>query len=159
MIILSVGRAADPRVRETIGANLRRIALKKTGGVVGDAAKLVDMPQGQFSGYSRGLRGFAIETLIRLAAILECSLDDLVRGVDPVYTAAAFKRRYPSLPADLAPVVAELADMNVEDRAPMLGLIQQWLDPAGARRSGPATAPTAEMSPEVSTTRRAARRR
>lgn len=95
-----MARSADPAVKTQIAANLQRV-VRTLRISVKEAAKRVSLPQSQFSGYLRGHRGFAIETLLRLAAGLDCSLDELVRGVDLNYSRQALRRHYPELEEDL----------------------------------------------------------
>lgn len=93
-----MARLVDPRVRRVIGANLKRQLRGKNTKVVADD---VEMSVGQLYGYSNGLRGFSLETLLRFAVALNCSIDDLVAGVDAEYTRAVMKRRRSDLVAEL----------------------------------------------------------
>lgn len=93
----AMARQADPRVRARIAKNLRRLLGTMEIGV---AAKKMKMPQAQLSGYINGHRGFSIETLIRFAVNLNCSLDDVVNGVDVEYARSAAKRLHAELESD-----------------------------------------------------------
>lgn len=95
-----MARNANPAVRAQIAANLQRIVGALNISVT-EAAARVGLSQSQFSGYLRGHRGFAIETLLRLAAGLNQPIDELVRGVDVNYGRVALKLRYPELEDDL----------------------------------------------------------
>lgn len=92
-----MARLADPRVKAQIAKNLRRLIGDRD---VGGVAKTLKMPQAQLSGYINAHRGFSIETLLRFAVMLKCSLDDLVYGVDLEYTRAATMHQYPELETD-----------------------------------------------------------
>lgn len=92
-----MARQANPRVRARIAKNLRRLLGTREIGV---AAKSIGMSQAQLSGYANGHRGFSVETLLRFAVNLNCSLDDLVTGVDVEYSRCAAKRLHAELEGD-----------------------------------------------------------
>lgn len=133
-----MARTADPRVRKVIARNLKRLIGDQEVGVV--ASKL-GMKQTQLSGYLGAHRGFAIETLIKMASKLQTTLDDLVFGVDAAYTRDIMRRRSDrieqQLTDDLLDVITGYAIVKSESPSEAAGMVQmlklRLLKAAGVR--------------------------
>lgn len=135
-----VGRVADPRVRQVIAGNLRRLGGwdARDGASVNALAEQLGMDASQLSGYAGGHRGFSIETLLRMAVGLKCSLDDLVRGVDPEYSRAATSRRYPTVPDDLVFLVDHIEQMDDAERKMALRALRVGFETSTSSPEAPA---------------------
>lgn len=144
-----MARAVDPEVRTVIARNLRRAVANQDKGVVSLASDL-EMSQPQFSGYLRTHRGFSIETLLRLAVVLECSLDDLVANVNPQYTRGAAIRRRRDLEPEIAVAVDVLRALLPGELEAVIGMARAFASHEGPSRRIPER--SAETIQEARTT-------
>lgn len=76
----------------TIGENIRR-QRELLDVNQGELAKRLNVPQSQLSAWENDrYRTLETETLLRLAKALNCSIDDLLEGIDPVYDEVASRQ-------------------------------------------------------------------
>lgn len=150
-----MARVADPRVRRIIARNLRRVVANHGLGL-GDVANDLKMPQAQLSGYMRNHRGFSIETLLRFAVGLGCSIDELLYDVNPEYNKLAFRNRLGVLDEDLATAVDVLRPLTRAQRQKAIDVVATFA--AAVQPSQSLTAPIGETALAANTRVAPARR-
>lgn len=149
----------------TIGENIRRLRLRAGFRTSKALAQAIGVPPPRMSDWENDRYALPdTDSLIKIAKGLRCSVDELLRGVDPGYDAAAGmavepEPAPPRFDSDVLTIAEELQQLNKPDRAFVKRLIARFRAPVGGEDAQVDRAPSPdqpEEGPDIAPTPRTA---